>query len=127
LTISGYAKLVTCLNHYINRPRPNTRNNGSAKSLATEFLLLKNPGKKIRRWLEKTKRKDFDLSKTTNITTFLGLTGLEYPLTNNGLTVQVTVWSMGGFSNWVRVFLIKFYNNISGLNTRISHFVPNQS
>jgi hypothetical protein len=34
---------------------------------------------------------------------------------------------MGGFSNRVRVFLFQFYNNILGLNTRISHFVPNQN
>jgi hypothetical protein len=58
---------------------------------------------------------------------FLELTELEYPQANNGLTIQITVWSMGGFSNRARVFLFKFYNNILGLNTRISHFVPDQS
>jgi hypothetical protein len=46
LTLSGYAKLVTCLNHYVHRLSPNNRNNGSAKSLTAEFLPLKNPGKK---------------------------------------------------------------------------------
>jgi hypothetical protein len=37
------------------------------------------------------------------------------------------LWNFSGITNRVRTFFFKFFNNILGLNTRISHFVPGQS
>jgi hypothetical protein len=36
-------------------------------------------------------------------------------------------WNTGGLNNRVRTFIFKFYNNLLGLNTRLSHFVVNQN
>ncbi len=41
--------------------------------------------------------------------------------------MQITLWNIGGIPNRVRVFFFKFYNNLLGLNTRLSHFVANKS
>jgi hypothetical protein len=57
IPLEGYVRLARCLNHYANRLRPNTRNNGSALCVKTDFLSLKNPGKKIRGTLVKKKGK----------------------------------------------------------------------
>jgi hypothetical protein len=126
MSLTGYARLVKCLNHYVYRLKPNTRNNGSSRNFSTEFLPLKNPGKKIRKCLAKSKRKQFELSKTKSVVSFLSITNLVYP-EPNGLRMQITIWNIGGISNRVRVFFFKFYNNLLGLNTRLSHFVANQS
>jgi hypothetical protein len=37
------------------------------------------------------------------------------------------VWNTGGINNRARTFIFKFYNNLLGLNTRLSHFVANQN
>ena len=100
LTIVGYARLVKCLNHYVYRLRPNARNNGSSQNFSTEFLPLKSPGKKVRKCLAKSKRKEFDLSKTKSVVSFLNITNLEYPEIN-GLRMQITLWNIGGIPNRV--------------------------
>jgi hypothetical protein len=53
LTLTAYADLARCLNHYVRRLKPNERNNGSKTSLFDEFGLMKKPGKKIRKALAK--------------------------------------------------------------------------
>jgi hypothetical protein len=55
IPLEGYVRLARCLNHYANRLRPNTRNDGSALCVKRDFLQLKNPGKKIRVALVKKK------------------------------------------------------------------------
>jgi hypothetical protein len=45
IPLEGYVRLVRCLNHYVNRLRPNTRNDGSAMCVKKDFLPLKNPKK----------------------------------------------------------------------------------
>jgi hypothetical protein len=37
------------------------------------------------------------------------------------------MWNKTGLNNRVRTFIFKFYNNLLGLNTRLSHFVIDQS
>jgi hypothetical protein len=59
ISLDGYAALARCLNHYVNRMRPNTRNNGSCTTVTMDFLPLKKPGKKIRTSLVKKSRKAF--------------------------------------------------------------------
>ncbi len=51
LSLTGYVDLVRCLNHYVRRLKPNTRNNGSSITLSESVGLLKKPGKKIRSML----------------------------------------------------------------------------
>jgi hypothetical protein len=47
LSLTGYADLVRCLNHYVRRLKPNTRNNGSSTTLLESVGLLKNRIKKL--------------------------------------------------------------------------------
>jgi hypothetical protein len=36
------------------------------------------------------------------------------------------LWNSQGINNRLKVIIFKFFNNILGINTRLSHFVPNQ-
>ncbi len=47
ISVDGYVLLARCLNHYVQRIRPNARNNGSCVSIEEDFGSLKKPGKKI--------------------------------------------------------------------------------
>jgi hypothetical protein len=119
LSIPAYADLVRCLNHYVRRLKPNERNNGSKKKIFEEFGTIKKPGKKIRKSLVKKRRKNFEL-RTQNFTVkFLEITGTVFP----GEKQYGSVISL----NRARVFMLKFFNNILGINTRLSHFVQNHS
>jgi hypothetical protein len=124
--IEGYVNLVNCLNHYVRRLKPNERNNGSRTSLSDEFCCLKKPGKKIRASLVKKRRKKFELRTQGTTVTFLQITGTEFPGEKQYGNI-VSLWNSQGLPNRIRVFLFKFFNNILGINTRLSHFVPNQS
>jgi hypothetical protein len=106
--------------------KPNERNNGSKTTLFGEFGHIKKPGKKIRKALVKKKGKTFEI-RTQNCTVkFLEITGTIFP----GEKQYGSIISLGngqGITNRAKVFLFKFYNNILGINTRLSHFVQNFS
>jgi hypothetical protein len=92
----------------------------------TEFLNLKNPGKKIRAWFTKKKNLAFDIKKAKFFVTFQSLTQVAVP--NKGiLENRISMWNRNGLNNRIRTFIFKFYNNLLGLNTRLSHFVIDQS
>jgi hypothetical protein len=126
LTISGYADLCKSLNLYVNRIRVNRLNNGTSVSFQEEYGGLKKPGKKLRKILTARRQKPFNSEDQPTTKTFLNLTGLAYPnLKNYGICTSL--WNRNGLSNRFKTFLFRFYNNILGLNTRLSHFVPNTS
>ena len=126
LSIPAYADLARCLNHYVRRLKLNERNNSSKKKLFEEFGTLKKPGKKIRKSLVKKRRKNFEL-RTQNCTVkFLEITGTVFPGEKQYGSV-ISLWNSQGITNRARVFLFKFFNNILGINTRLSHFVQNHS
>jgi len=91
-----------------------------------EFLSLKNPGKKIRSWFTKKKNLAFDVTKAKFFVTFHTLTTTVLP-NKNILGNRISMWTRSRLNNRVRTFIFKFYNNLLGLNTRLSHFVINQS
>jgi hypothetical protein len=125
-TITGYARLCQCLNHYVRRLRPKNRNNGSSRDMCTEFLPLRNPGKKIRSWYTKKTRDGFKINQSKFFGTFHNLTQVTLP-PDKILNSRISIWNTNGLTNRARTFLFKFYNNLLGLNTRLSHFVANQS
>jgi hypothetical protein len=126
LTVNAYGRLASCLNNYVRKLRPNNRNNGSSRTMDTEFLNLKNPGKKIRAWFTKKKNLAFDIKKAKFFVTFQSLTQVAVP--NKGiLENRISMWNRNGLNNRIRTFVFKFYNNLLGLNTRLSHFVIDQS
>jgi hypothetical protein len=124
LSVEGYVDLVRCLNHYVRRLKPNERNNGSSISIFEEFGILKKPGKKMRTTLVKKKRKTFEHREQASTTTFLQITGSVFPGEKSYGTL-ISLWNSQGLKNRTKVFLFKFFNNILGINTRLSHFVPN--
>jgi hypothetical protein len=123
IPLEGYVRLARCLNHYANRLRPNTRNDGSALCVKKDFLPLKNPGKKIRVALVKKKRKAFKLEDQAGVKKYLEVTGGAFP-GENSFEKILTLWNCTGISNRIRTFLFRFFNNTLGINTRLSHFVP---
>jgi hypothetical protein len=125
LSINGYSRLATCLNHYVRRLRPRISNNGSARTLAEEFIALKKPGKKLRQCITKKRKTVFDISKAKPVTKFLELTNLVFTDTGN-ISKCISAWNNNGISSRIKTFVFKFYNNILGLNTRLSHFVAGQ-
>jgi hypothetical protein len=126
LSLVGYARLGTCLNHYVSRIKAKSDNDGTKKSIFSTVGRLKKPGIKIREILLKRRKKPFDLSKQTQTTTFATVSGSIIP-TNAVYGSITSVWSNSAISNRFRTFLFKFYNNILGLNTRVSHFGNNVS
>jgi hypothetical protein len=126
LSLQGYADLVRCLNHYVRRLKPNERNNGSITSISAEFGMLKKPGKKIRAALVKKKRKKVELANQKVTEKFLEVSGTVFPGEKQYGSV-ISLWNAQGLTNRSKVFLFKFFNNILGINTRLSHFVPNHS
>jgi hypothetical protein len=125
LSINGYSRLATCLNHYVRRLRPRIANNGSARTFNEEFIALKKPGKKLRLSLSKKAKNEFDLSKAKPVIKFLEITNLTFTDLEN-ISRCISAWNVNGIPNRIKTFLFKFFNNILGLNTRLSHFVVGQ-
>jgi hypothetical protein len=64
-----------------------------------------------------------NLEKTAQVKTFLQLIDFREPSTVR-LRALYTSWNNYYFNSNIRVFLFKYYNNILGLNSRVSHFNP---
>jgi hypothetical protein len=82
---------------------------------------LKKPGAKIRETLIKKRKKPYDLAKQPQSVTFSRITNTVLP-NNDAFGAMVSLWSKNGFNTRNKTFLFKFYNNILGLNTGVSHF-----
>jgi hypothetical protein len=74
--------------------------------------------------LVKKRRKDFEHGKQNTTVTFIEITGTEFPGEKH-FGILSGLWNSQGIPNRARVFMFKFFNNILGINTRLSHFVPN--
>jgi hypothetical protein len=121
LGIQGYERLAKCLNHFVSKLKLSKTNDGSKKTLISVYGKLKKPGAKIRESLIKKRKKPFDLAKQPQSVTFSRITNTVLPK-NDVLGAIVSLWSKNGFNTRNKTFLFKFYNNILGLNTRVSHF-----
>jgi len=79
-----------------------------------------------RRILEHTELQNLSISDNNCTKTFLDFIGtpvLEEPI----LKHCWSAWNNTYFGNQQREFLFKFFNNILGLNARVTHFAPNVS
>jgi hypothetical protein len=74
----------------------------------------------------KKRRKAFELRTQGATETFLNVSGASFP-GEKQYSTTISIWNGQGITNRVKVFLFKFFNNILGINTRLSHFVPNQT
>jgi hypothetical protein len=124
--VPAYIKIASCLNHFVRKMRPNNRSNGSSRFFVDEFVPLKNPGKKLRSSLTKKSKEQCDVLKLKSVVKFQELTQTTLP-SKEIIGTRISLWNQSGINNRVRTFFLKFFSNILGLNTRISHFVPGQS
>jgi hypothetical protein len=88
------------------------------------FLLSFDKGsQKIRRALS-SQSSNTDLDKLTSVVTFHNITdtgNVVIATTKNA----ISFWNFSAQKNMIREFAYKFMYNQLGLNTRVSHFVPN--
>jgi hypothetical protein len=98
LSIESYVKLVSCLNHFVRRMRPNNRNNGSSISISENFLHLKRPGKKIRESITKKRRTELDVSKSRTVASFCTITQTFSP-TNDIVGTWLGLWNVQSYKN----------------------------
>ncbi len=117
----GYERLKKCLNHFVSRIKNTKKNDGSKKTLISTFGKIKKPGPKIRESLIKKRKKPFELLKQSQSVTFSRITLTDLP-TSDVLSDVTSLWSKNGLNTRIKTFLFKFYNNLLGLNTRVSHF-----
>ncbi len=126
ISVDGYVLLARCLNHYVQRIRPNGRNNGSCSSIKEDYGSIKKPGKKIRSTLTNYRKKNFKIKEAQSTVTFMRASGLTFtdPVSYG---IRISLWGTRGVSNRIKTFLFKYFNNILGINTRLSHFVANRN
>ena len=125
ISVEAYGLLARCLNHYVARIRPNRLNNGSIVSIKEDYQKVKKPGKKIRIAMAKHRKKCFDIKKAKATVTFCEVSGTVFT-DPDSYGFRISIWSTRGLLNRTRTFLFKYFNNILGLNVRLSHFVNNQ-
>jgi hypothetical protein len=68
--------------------------------------------------------KEYDITKLTQVNTMTHITNTAVPGVE-WVTGMYSMWGKIYLNNDIRVFLLKYYNNILGLGNRIAHFVQN--
>jgi hypothetical protein len=80
--------------------------------------------KRLRKGLAKVRLKALNPAKFRTTTTFFNLANLPIPESDK-LQKLLSIWNHPMFTNLVKTFILKFFHNILGLNTRVFHFVAN--
>ncbi len=68
--------------------------------------------------------KEYDILKLTQVNTLARITNTTVPGTER-VKNMYSIWGRAYLNNDLRIFLLKYYNNILGLGNRIAHFVQN--
>jgi hypothetical protein len=84
---------------------------------------FKKGSKKLRQVLS-YEAKAYDITKLTQVNTLARITNTMVPSENRIRNMHGT-WGRHGLNNQLRVYVLKYYNNILGLSNRVAHFVPN--
>jgi hypothetical protein len=69
-------------------------------------------------------KKTYDLTKLTQVNTFARITNTTVPPVERLKNMHCT-WGKSFLCNELRVFLLKYHNNLLGLGNRLAHFVQN--
>ncbi len=71
------------------------------------------------------RKKNFKIEEAQSTVTFLRASGLNFtdPVSYG---IRISLWGIRGVPNRTKTFLFKYFNNILGINTRLSHFVANR-
>jgi hypothetical protein len=97
---------------------------GAESMSIADFLQgLKKGSRKYRKILG-YETKDYDITKLTQVNTMARITNTNVPNIER-VKGMYSMWGKSYLNNDLRVFLLKYYNNILGLGNRIAHFVQN--
>jgi hypothetical protein len=113
---------LNALNCLFDRIRPDRLDDDNAKTIFSEFCLLKRLGRKCRLLL--SKGRNDAISKLTTCKTFFNILNVNF-IGNKDFSTIISWWNLNCLPNRVRMFAFKFYNNILGINTRTFHFATN--
>jgi hypothetical protein len=106
------------------RARKKYHKDGAEHMKETDFLgSFKKGSKKFRRILG-YELKEYDILKLTQVNTMARITNTTVPGSER-VKNMYSMWGRQYLTNDLRIFLLKYYNNILGLGNRIAHFVPN--
>jgi hypothetical protein len=119
--LNSYLKIVGACTGYLQTLKGNRITDGTSVKVGDFFKTFKKGSGPVRRVLDIKFKTDIKQSKT--VSSFGRISGLD--LNNKNPKLQYSLWNLTGLKNDFREFIFKFYNNILGLNTRVSHFVLN--
>ena len=108
---------------YIIAKRKFHKEDGYAMTLEEFMCTFKKGSKKFRRLLSFS-LKPYNIENLTQAITYFRITDTTKSNRNRILSMYST-WSTHCLPNRLRIFILKYYNNILGLANRIAHFVPN--
>jgi hypothetical protein len=89
-----------------------------------EYMLSFKKGSKKFRQVLAFDTKKYDITKLTQVNTMALLTNTTVPSEIRVRNMHGT-WGRHGLNNQLRVYALKYYNNILGISNRVAHFVPN--
>jgi hypothetical protein len=97
---------------------------GAEHMQIAEFLSSFKKGSRKFRKILGYELKEYDILKLTQVNTLARITNTTVPSTERVINMY-SIWGRAYLNNDLRVFLLKYYNNILGLGNRIAHFVQN--
>ena len=89
-----------------------------------EFLTSFKKGSKKFRKILGYELKEYDILKLTQVNTMARITNTTVPGIER-VKNMYSIWGRAYLNNDLRIFLLKYFNNILGLGNRIAHFVAN--
>jgi hypothetical protein len=120
LNLVTYMRLTSAASNHFRTVKRVGENNGTSLDLTDFFASFKKGSRVLRNILVKTQ--PFDIKSHKSFKTFCNITNAWVSQLS---TNQNNLWSYNHLKNDFREFIFKFYNNLLGLNTRVSHFVLN--
>jgi hypothetical protein len=97
---------------------------GTATSIGSFFSRFKKGSKNFRKFLT-AKLSDVHILSLTVVKSFQRISNVVVNDVEIFMTVH-SIWDNKGLNNQMREFSFKFFNNLLGLNTRVSHFINNR-
>jgi hypothetical protein len=115
-----FTKLKNCLSGLIKKHYEPGK---TPISLGEFFRRVKKGSRNYRKILEHYKKSDNFHLKLSQSSTYQRVTGIQNYSTFRAAS-NIAVWNIYSLPNRFKVFLYKFYNNILGVGSRVSHFNP---
>jgi hypothetical protein len=119
-TLAIYMRLSGAV-HFFLEKKENVQQNIPV-GILPYLTSFKKGSQKIRKVLLTKNTESVKLEQLNSVTTFNSLTGIGN-IEQSFLKNIWGFWNFSGQQNTVREFIYKFYNNLLGINTRVSHFV----